>query len=364
MSLFLAFKRVLKKSAVLIMLAAIFVCILLCGFLTKDDGIPNCGVVSSSDKNAVTITEWLVRDGLVRYESESALKKAINRGEVASGIVFPDDFTERLVALDTDEILTFYEAPNSLFRSLFKFRAAAYVMDVYAPYLLSRLIYFEGADISYEQMRAEIEKYIENDEPFEFTFENAEGALLKVEHYSSGLAAGVVALFLFFAFSIFAIPYTEKQFLKIAQRIGFKKAFCSFTLPSVFVTMALFFTVTAAALCLSEAIFNGGTASYIGAAAVYTVFLSALGIAVTAVFGSTEKVRVPVMAICLLSVALCPIFVDIPAILELNGWALHLLPTMFFYTAGENLPLCTVIAICSLAIAMWMYIMRFKKNQF
>ncbi len=364
MSILLAFKRIIKRSAALVMLASLFLCILLCGLLKNDDGIPNCGVVSGSDENAVIIAEWLERDGLVRYESEEALKKGIERCEVASGIVFPSDFTERLEKLDTDDILTFYEAPNSVFRSLFKFRTAAYIMDVYAPYLLSRLIYFEGADISYEEMRAEIDDYIANDEPFEFAFENAEGAPLDASHYSLGLAAGVVSLFLFFAFSLFAVPYTEKQFLGIARRVGLKKAFYAFALPSFFATVALFFTTTAAALLLSDMIFEGGTAEFIGATAVYAVFLSALGIGATALFGSTEKVRVPVMAICLLSVALCPIFVDVGAILELPKWCLHLLPTMFFYTAKDNLLTCAAVAILALAATLWMYVMRFKKMKY
>ena len=364
MSILLAFKRILKRNAVLVMLASLFLCILLCGLLKDDDGIPNCGIVSGDDTNAITIAEWLERDGLVRYETEEDLKKGITRGEVASGIVFPNDFTERLEKLDTDEILTFYEAPNSVFRSLFKFRTAAYVMDVYAPYLLSRLIYFEGADIPYEEMRAIIDEYLANDEPFEFTFENAESAPLEADHYSLGLAAGVVALFLFFAFGLFAVPYTEKQFLSIAKRIGFKKAFLSFALPSVACVMLLFFFTSAAALLLSDALFQSGASAFIGAAAVYTVFLSALGVTITALFGSTEKVRVPIMAICLLSVAICPIFVDVGAILGLPSRSLHLLPTMFFYTAKDNILLCTAVAVLALTASLGMYAARFKRMKY
>lgn len=362
MTFWLSFKRILKKPAVLVMLASLFLCMLLCGLLKNDDGIPNCGVVSGNDENAILIADWLERDGLVRYESEETLKSGIERGEVASGIVFPSDFTERLKKLDTDDMLTFYEAPNSVFRSLFKFRTAAYIMDVYAPYLLSRLIYFEGADIPYEEMRAIIDEYLANDEPFEFTFENAESAPLEADHYSLGLAAGVVALFLFFAFGLFAVPYTEKQFLSIAKRIGFKKAFLSFALPSVACVMLLFFFTSAAALLLSDALFQSGASAFIGAAAVYTVFLSALGVAITALFGSTEKVRVPIMAICLLSVAICPVFVDVGAILGIPNWILHLLPTMFFYTAKENLTTCAFVAVTSLAVALGMYIVRFRRK--
>lgn len=362
MSILLAFKRICKRGAVLVMLFSLFVCILLCTLLKNDDGIPNCGVVSGDDENAALITEWLVRDGLVEYEDEESLKKAIIRGEVASGIVFPSDFTDKLKKLDTDEILTFYEAPNSLFRSLFKFRTAAYIMDVYAPYLLSRLIYFEGADIPYEEMRAEIFEYLANDDPFEFTFENAVGAPLEADHYSLGLALGVISLFLFFAFGFFAVPYTEKQFLGIVSRVGFKKGFCTFALPNLFATVILFFATAAAAILFSRPIFGDFVFEIIGATAVYAVFLSALGIAATAIFGSTEKVRVPVMAICLLSVALCPIFVDVGAILELPRWVLHLLPTMFFYTARDNLLPCTAIAILALATALWMYVMRFRRK--
>ncbi len=362
MSFLLFLKQTVKKPSVIVMLFAVLTCVLLCGMLKNDDGFPNCGVVSGEDENAKLVANQLESDGLIRYENADALKKGLRRGEVASGIVFPDDFTKRLEDANTEELLTFYEAPASVFPSLFKFRTAAYIMDVYAPYIISKLMKYEGANIPHEEMRDAIADYIASDNPFEFTFENAEGAKLDVNHYSYNLSAGVVALFLFFAFGLFALPYTEKQFLGIARRIGLKKACLSFMLPSALCIILLFSSVSVASVWLSDILFMSGTRKLAFAAVIYTFYLSALTIAVTAIFGSTEKVRVPIIAICLLSLALCPIFIDVPALFGIPEWCLYVLPTMFFYAALESPLVCGIIAATAFVCATVFYFIFYKKK--
>ena len=359
---FLSFKRTAKKPSVLIMLFATAVCTLLCGFLSEDDGIPNCGIVSGNDQNAMYISEMLVSDGFIPYENGAALIKGIERGEVASGFVFPDDFTERIEDCDLDEALTFYESPSAFFPSIYKYRAVSRILNVYAPYITSRLLSYEGLDIPPEVMRSIIDEYIAKDEEFKFTVANAEGAPVEVSHYSQKLALGALALFLFFAFGLFAVPYTEVQFLPLVRRIGLKKALLSYTLPSILSVMLLFFTTSAAALVASEFLFASGMSALILPTAIYTVFLSALGVAIAAIFGSTENARVPIMAICLMSVAFCPIFVDIPSIIGLPLWPKWFLPPMFLYAAIDNVVLCAIVAILTFAAAFALYAFMYKKK--
>ena len=362
MSYLLLFKRTVKKPALLVMMCAILVCTLLCGMLTKDDGIPACGVVSGSDANAIAITERLVSDGLIRYNSKEELLRGIQKGEISSGMVFPDNLTDLLEETETDEMILFYKSPDVLFPSLYMYRTVAYLMDIYAPYLTSTLLSYHDVERSPERMKVIIDEYLANDTPFEFRVENAEGAPLEADHYSYNLAVGVLALFLFFAFGLFAVPYTEKQFLPIAKRIGLEKALLNFALPSVLCTALLFFMSAAAALVLSDVIFDSGTISLIGPAAVYIIFLSALGIAVTAVFSSTEKVRIPIMAMCLMAIAFCPIFVDIPALLGLPSWPRFILPPSFFYAAKASLIPCAIVAVLAFAAAAVLYTYAYKRK--
>lgn len=362
MSFWLSLKRTAAKPAVIAMLCAILVCTFLCGFLTKDDGVPACGIVSGSDANAVKITDDLVNDGLIRFDTKEKLFKGIQDGTVAYGAVFPDNLTELLEDGETDEIIAFYASANSTFKTLYYYRIAAHLMTFYAPYLTSELLSYENVERSPEHMKEIIELYMQSDVPFEFKLENAEGAPLEADHYSYNLAIGTVTLLLFFAIGLFAVPYTEKQFLPIAKRIGLKKALIHFSLPSIACAMLLFFASAAVALILSDSFFDSGTSKLLGTTAAYTVYLFALGIAVTAIFGSTEKVRIPIMAICLLSLAFCPIFADIPALLGLPEWPAFLLPTYFFYFAKDSTAICSLIAILAFVGASALYAYSYKRK--
>lgn len=362
MTLWLSFKRVAKKSPIWVMAAAIAVCILLCGSLSGDDGIPACGVVSGSDHVAAEIAQKLESDGLVRYKSAEELQNAIQRGEVASGMVFSDDLSAMMRSTDIEGAVTYYESERIMCSPIYKYRATAYILEHYAPYLSSELLRREGADLSPEQVKSGIEEYLAAETQFNFTFENAEGNAIESDHYSINLTMGVISLFLFFALGLFAVPYSEKQFLPIAKRVGVKKACVSYSLGAVICTALLFFGVTAAALALSDKAFANEASELIAPAAVYIMFLSALGIAVTAVFGSTEKVRVPIMALCLASLAVCPIFINISEFLSIPMWVCRLIPTYFFYTAREHIVPCTAVSAAMFAAAFALYAMCYKKK--
>ena len=362
MRFLLSFKRVAKKGSVIVMLFVLAACILLCGMLSEDDGIPACGVVSGSDEVARDITDALYRDGLVRYESAEDLCDAIRRGEMASGMVFSEELSTLMHSTDLDGAVTFYESERIMCSPIYKYRATAYILEHYTPYLSSKLLAREGAELSPEEAKSGIDAYLAGEDTFNFTFENAEGAPLAGEHYSVNLTMGTLSLFLFFAFGLFAVPYTEKQFLPLAKRVGLRKALTSFSMCSAASTVILFFAVTAAALAISDKIFANGASALTLPAAVYILFLSALGIAVTAIFGSTEKVRVPIIAVCLLSVAVCPIFIDIAEFLGIPAWVRHMVPTYFFYTARENTVVCAVIAAVMFAAAWGLYYVCYKKK--
>lgn len=362
MTLWLSFKRVASKGAVWVMALILAACILLCGTLSEDDGIPGCGIVSGNDTIALDIAEKLCDDGLVRYESEDELINAIQRGEVASGIVLPCDLTARMQSVNLNGAIKFYESEQIMFAPIYKFRLTAYMLEHYAPYLTSELLQKEGAELSPDEVRAGIDEYLADEVRFNFTFENAESVPLKTEHYSLNLTMGVLSLFLFFAFGLFAVPYTEEQLLPLARRVGAKKALSTYSLGSVISAVALFFFAAVASLLLSDKLFSSGAADLIPPAGIYIIFLSALGIAVTAIFGSTEKVRVPIIAICLVSLAVCPIFINISDFIGIPAWIKHFVPTYFFYTARDNPAVCTSVAATVFSAACALYTVRIVRK--
>lgn len=358
----LIYKRLLRMPALLVMLVLTFACILLCGMFTKDDGIPACGIVIGSDPIAQDLGDRLTADGLIAYADETALRAAVARGEVAMGAILPDDLTARLESGRTTGMIAFLESPTAVLRPLYRYRIAAYLLEAYTPYLTSELLESAGVTRTPEEMRAEIDAYLASEAMFTFTFADAEGRSADAAPYSLQLCAGVAALFLFFAFGLFACPYTEKQLASIAKRIGAPRAFRAFALPSICAVLTLFAAVTAGALWLTDVLFQNGAAALIPAALCYVVFLSALGVLCTAVFGSTARLRIPMIALCLLSLGFCPIFADLPALLGIPAWPRLLLPPTFFYAAVDAPIPCAVAAALLFCAASAVYAVAVRKR--
>ena len=362
MNILIPIKRVVLKPSLWIMIAIISLCIVICGMLSGDDGIPDCGFVSGSDTIANEICDKLESDGLIRYSDTKSLTDAIQKGVIASGMVFADDFSKRVSDADIDSAVTYYECERVMISTLYKYRTTAYILEHYVPHIASKLLKKEGVTLSPDDAAKEISKYIADNTKFHFTIESADGKVLEKEHYSLYFSMGAVSLLLFFALSIFAVPYTEKQFLPIAKRVGLAKAFCSYALSSIIFSTILFFAAAAASLAVSQYLFSGGVARFILPTAVYALFLSALAVIATALFGSTEKIRVPIMALCIASLAVCPIFIDIAEFLEIPEFARHIIPAYFFYSAVENTAVCAVVAFTMFVFGCALYAAVLKKK--
>lgn len=358
----LIYKRLLYKSSFTVMLALTFLSILLCGSLSTDDGIPACGVVLGNDSMAKDLGKQLVEDGLVTYDDETALRKAIKRGEVSMGAILPHDLTARLETGNTSGMISFVESPSSVLQPIYRYRISAYLLEAYTPYLTSSLLQEAGVKRTPDEMRVEIDAYLANEATFTFTFSSITGTPAASEHYSFQLCAGVAALFLFFAFGLFACPYTNRQLAAIMRRVGVSRTFFAFALPSILAVLTLFAVAVASALWLTDMLFQNGAAVLIPAALIYTVFLSALGVLLTAVFGNTDRLRIPMFILCLFSLGFCPIFADLPALLNIPTWPKVFLPPTFFYTAIEHPFLCAATAIAGFAAAILFYFATAKKR--
>ena len=344
------------------MLLSVLVCVLLPGSPHSDDGIPACGTVCGDDPLAASLCDRLTADGVLLCETEAELRRAIARGEVTMGMVLPSDMTDRLARGKSDGLLRFLESPTAVLQPIYRYRAAAYLMELYAPYLTSDLLADAGVERTPDEMRAAIERYLAEEKNFSFSFTTVAGAEIESEHYAKKLTAAAVALLLFFALPLFAVPYTERQFIAIGKRIGYTAAMRAYALPQLLLCPLLFLAVTACALFLSDCLFASGAAEHVGAAAIYAVFLAALGILGTALIGDMAHLRVPMIVLCLLSVGFCPIFIDLPALLGIPTWPRLFLPPTFFYTAVEHPIPCAVAACILFAASLGIYCRRKTKQ--
>ena len=351
-------KRLLKKTSLIIVLLICALCIFLCGGLSKDDGIPECGIVAESSPLAQAIENKAVSDGFIRFDDEESLHKALNDGRISMGMVLSADFDTRIKNGDTDGIISLIETHDAVLQSLYKYRMAAYIIEAYTPYLTSDLLSKDGFEISPEEMESATKNYLENEKQFFFTVESSSGVPLEDEHYSLKLTKGAISLLLFFALGIFALPFTDDEISAVAKRKGARTAILHYLLPSVLITVFLFALCVSLALIASDTIFESSVTHLIPDTLSYILFLFGIGILARTFFKSGEKLAVPMIIICILSLVYCPIFVDVTSLIGLSSFPKYLLPTTFFYVAERY----TYIAVALFAVSIPIYAAVLKRR--
>lgn len=361
MSMLIIFKSVCRRGALLAMLAALLCAILLCGSLTDETELPRCGVTGGgTDACAAALRDALEGDGLLPYADEPALRAAMQRGEISMGVILPDDLTACLAARDTRGVIRFLDTPTTVFASLHRLRVTARLTEIYAPYLVSGALADAKIDRSPEEMRAAIDTYLADDTPFRFTYETVAGTPIAADGLGIRAARGCIFLLLFCLFGFFACPFDGEALRRLAGRLGAKNALWHLILPGVFSVLLLTVSATAAALALCDACFGTGAMALFPAAACYALFLSGIGLLLSMLFGDVTQKSLLLSVLALLSVAFCPIFFNLPALLGF-AWVRFLLPPSFFAFAesGGALPWAAATAILTGAVGL--YALRLRR---
>lgn len=352
MSMLIALKRLLHRPAFFVLLLLMLLCVLLCGGLKAADGLPRCGVAGGgSDGDAAALRDALVSDGFSLCADEDDLREKLADGSLSMGVVLPDDLSARLAARDTDGILLFLDTPTSVLQPLCHLRVTARLCEVYAPYLTRALLADAGVDASVDEVRDAVTAYLDNDRPFKFRFESVDGVPLEADSLALRAVGGCLCLFLFLLFGFFACPIPRDDLNRISARIGGRRAFSSLALPGILCVLLFGVGTTVLALSLCDAVFGIGALSLLPAAVSYCLFLSGFGILLSALLGGSERAALPMLVLMLLSVAFCPIFADLPALLGLSG-VRFILPTAFFYAeaAGSATGFAAAAAVFAAAL--------------
>lgn len=360
MSMLIIFKSVCRRGALLGMLAALLCGILLCGSLTDETELPRCGMTGGgTDACAAALREVLEGGGLLPYTDESALRAAMQRGEISMGVILPDDLTARLAARDTRGVIRFLDTPTAVFAPLHRLRVTARLIEIYAPYLVSGALADAKVDRSPEEMRAAIDAYLADDAPFRFTYETVSGTPITVEGLGIRAVRGCISLLFLCLFGFFACPFDGETLRRLTGRLGAKNTLWRLILPGVFSVLLLTVSVTAAALALCDACFGTGAMALLPAAACYAVFLSGIGLILAMLFGDATQKSLFLSVLTLLSVAFCPIFFDLPALLGF-AWVRFLLPPSFFAFAesGGVRPWAAAAAVLTGVVGLYALCLR------
>lgn len=342
----IALKRTGKNPLFLVMLAFLCFCVLFFGSIEKDVKSAPVGItLRDNDPAAVALLENMKADGFVAYPDEEALCKAIRREEISIGIAVKQDLSARLDAGDMEGALVLYCMPTASFIKITSLRVSAHLGRVYTPYIVEDLMAQIDVELTAEQVQAYMEQRFANDANFEISVTDMEGRDLARSSYSRNLILGMLAVLLFCLFALCTCTHRDASFRNMHDRLGCKKAFFAVLLPDYGVKYLVTLGVSGLAVVACRLLYGTDVSGLVGRCAVYLLFLCGVGGLLHALLYQFGRVQLYIMLLSLLSLAVCPIFVDIGMFSVVPEWIRLLLPPFFFYKIPQAPVACAIAAV-------------------
>ena len=341
-----AFLRVFKNPLFIVMLLFLGFCVIFFGSIEKEVSLPKSGIVlRDSDEQGKLLYEALVKDGFTPYENEDVMREAIRVGEVSVGVAIKEGLTKRFKDADIEGCVVLYCMPTTSFVRVTSLRVSAQLSELYAPYITNRLMANRGLEISPEEVRAYMDYCYENDAQFEFVFSDMEGKDLVHTSYSKSLIWGMFAVLLFCLFSLCTCTEKDAGYRELRDRLGYGKAFFSVLLPSYAVKYVISLLAVLVSSFICQKLYGTDVSGLYTQCAIYLLYLCGIGALLYALLYKFSRVQLYIIALSLISLGICPIFVDISNYAVIPDVVkLALLPPYFFYKIPSSPVLYLIIA--------------------
>lgn len=344
-SFYIALKRTLKNPLFLVMLAFLCFCVLFFGSIEKDVQSAPIGITHrDSDPNAIQLVDNMVADGFILFSDEKAMCEAIRQGDISIGIAVKEGLTPRLEKGKTEGALVLYCMPTASFIKVTSLRVSAHLGQVYTPYIVQHLMEYINVDLPAEQVREYMAERLASDANFEISVTDMEGVSLESASYSRNLIFGMLAVLLFCLFALCTCTEKDASFRSMHDRLGCKKAFFAVLLPGYAVKYAITLLVSGGAVIACKLLYGTDVSGLAVRCAVYLLFLCGVGAMLYAILYRFSRVQLYIMLLSLLSLAVCPIFVDIGMFSAVPEWIRLLLPPFFFYKIPQAPVACAIAA--------------------
>ncbi len=302
---FFALKHLLRNAVFPVFLVLTVVLPPLAGLAAQRANLPPAAVYAEdpSDPDAARLVKCLSEAGFRVAESREALEYGVSMEHYEAGVVVPEDFSERLKTGDVEEIFTMVVSRSTSFEALWREHAGAALFSVYAPYLTYDVI--RDLELSEEDFFREYNALQDGDPLFYFELETLEGRTpqtgnVRAKSFFLGLLAVLIFLSAFFGIAMPVLLETRR----LSDRIPFKRAVVSFTVPGLLLRTVLLMAAAAAACLVS-----GHPESILPA--VLAVLLMTIVSLIPWFFRSQGWQVILGAFIVLFSLALCPIFIDL-----------------------------------------------------
>ncbi len=356
----IAFKRVLKNRLFLVTLCALAFCVIYFGSIEKEIKLPVTGVVQpeEGDTLAQDLYERLLADGMFPYETEAEMREDMRTGKISAGVLICRDLTGRLSSGEPDGVVTLLCTPTTSFIKFTGTRISAHLCDLYAPYLAAGILDSMGIPGDPQELRDYIDYCLENDAQFEFVFEDAEGKELEERSYAKSLIYGALAVLLFCLFALCMCTEKDISYRNMHDRIGCRRAFCTVLLPGYGVQLLLSMAVVGMATQICHWVYGTDIGFLWVQCAIYLLFLCGVSAALYAAVYRFSHVQLYVLAMSIISLAICPVFVNLSAYAAIPEWVKLLMPPYFFYKIPDAPWLCAGVAAAVAAAGLALLYLR------
>lgn len=357
----IAAKRVMKNPLFLVMLAFLCFCVLFFGSVEKELKLGDVGVyLRDDDPEGKHLRQLMADDGYIVYEDEEAMKRAVRDEKISEGIVIKSDLTQRMKDGEMEGVLILYCMPTTSVK-LTSLRSSAHLGQVYAPYLVTKLAGHQNGETTPEQVREYMDKWLASDAQFEVQMSDVDGKSLATASYSQNLIYGMMAVLLFCLFSLCTCTEKDGGYRNLHDRLGAKRAFFTVLLPSYAVKYLVSLGVTILAAVTCRWLYGTDVSGLVERCAIYLLFLCGVGGALYALLYKFSRVQLYILIMSLLSLGICPVFIDLGSFANLPEGIKLLLPPYFFYKIPEDPVICGIAAVGICAGGLWLLYQREKR---
>jgi hypothetical protein len=330
-SLLFSFQRTIRSASFLLMLLVLVTVIPLFAGSAETISPAPAGFVGAriKDASAQKIEAYLLENGFVECADEEELYAEISAGNLECGVIIPDELEKRLRAADLDNLLLFIDSPTALLSDLWREYAAAAVYSVYAPYITADVL--SDSEIELEEVLAAYDDMMSSGYAFTFEIETISGAMepAQVRTTQFVLFACAVLIFIAVGFGV-CIPVVSDSKI-MGSRIGARRTIQNLYLPQLVIRNLLVWLAGAAGVWLA------GFQSFIPMLAVYIILINCTGLVLLSLFDGKSWLQIFTTLICLASVVLCPLFIDISLFFPVFGFLRKLCPTYWLWMLADNI---------------------------
>lgn len=338
------FLRMIKRPAII---AAVAVMVLLSALLAISSGGEMqgfaCGMLRSDDENVMKIFEALKDEKTVLdikiFDDEDEMLRAQRRGELRFAYVFDEDFTEKYEENDAWNTIIRFSDKDDIFAALADEIVFAKTAEIYADVLIKNFVLI-NPHISYEY-RDEVEKtaLVMYDEYMDvlgdvFVYETLDGKVINTDGGSAAFPVrGVCAILVLTAALLGMQTVLSDEEKALYHRLSPSKKntarLIGIAIPTVFLSLG---TVVCVAL------------SNVGVNLLHEIFSALLLICsctafayfISAFLKDPDSAAMIIPLTVLLTVALCPIFFDIAALVPALKFVSGLLPPYYYLHAASK----------------------------